>query len=161
MLLSSSRYGSKLGAASQCDFLQVMKALTALLFGAMNLGQVAALMPDAADAKLAAAKIFRLIDRPSSIDPLSEEGESVVRNKIFPTSWSPKFQRCRVELNKLRASCVVSCPVDYLAGATFCLVLFVPFLLAIRERSCRLPQSRLPVSCAARSDSPTESDGGG
>lgn len=65
-------------ADNSCDFLSIMVALTALLFGAMNLGQVAALMPDAADASMAASKIFTLIERQSAIDPLSADGERVV-----------------------------------------------------------------------------------
>ncbi|KAJ8900790.1 hypothetical protein NDN08_000090 [Rhodosorus marinus] len=68
-------FGSLLISWEWCDFAGMLKALTALLFGAMTLGQVAALMPDAADAGYAATRVFRLIDKESPIDPFDESGE--------------------------------------------------------------------------------------
>mmetsp|Transcript_13741 Transcript_13741/g.55076 ORF Transcript_13741/g.55076 Transcript_13741/m.55076 type:complete len:995 (-) Transcript_13741:164-3148(-) len=68
-------FGSLLINWNWCDFAGMLKALTALLFGAMTLGQVAALMPDAADAGYAATRVFRLIDKESPIDPFDESGE--------------------------------------------------------------------------------------
>jgi len=76
-------YGSKIVPRGQCDFNGVLKALTALLFGAMTLGQVAALMPDAADAAVAATKIFRTLDRKSKIDPYDEDGEMMVMLRLL------------------------------------------------------------------------------
>lgn len=73
------RYGGQLGEQNICNFAEVMKALMALVFGAMNTGQVSAYLPDAAEARVAATRIFRILDRRSEIDPLSESGDKVVR----------------------------------------------------------------------------------
>lgn len=53
----------------QCEFVDLMKAITGLLFGGMMLGNLSSTMPDWGKAKIAATRIFRLLDRESSIDP--------------------------------------------------------------------------------------------
>ena len=62
-------FGSYLVDQGDCSFAQFMTALSAISFGAMNFGRVAALLPDAAAGKVAATRIFRLLDRKSLIDP--------------------------------------------------------------------------------------------
>jgi len=66
--------GSTLTAQDKCSFLDVNKALNGLLFAGMTLGQAAAFIPDIGAARVAATKIYRLIDRHSSIDPSSPDG---------------------------------------------------------------------------------------
>lgn len=61
-------YGSYLVDNGDCDFADMMKAISAVAFGAMMFGQVAAMMPDAATGQIAATKIFRLLDRKPLID---------------------------------------------------------------------------------------------
>eukprot|EP00179_Madagascaria_erythrocladioides_P007017 CAMPEP_0198307156 /NCGR_PEP_ID=MMETSP1450-20131203/69_1 /TAXON_ID=753684 ORGANISM="Madagascaria erythrocladiodes, Strain CCMP3234" /NCGR_SAMPLE_ID=MMETSP1450 /ASSEMBLY_ACC=CAM_ASM_001115 /LENGTH=1259 /DNA_ID=CAMNT_0044009719 /DNA_START=76 /DNA_END=3852 /DNA_ORIENTATION=- len=67
-------YGSDLVRNGNCDFLGLMKAVTGLLFGAFSLGQVSAFAPDIGAARIAATKIFRLLDRESEIDPKDPSG---------------------------------------------------------------------------------------
>ena len=47
---------------------------SAIVFGAMALGQASAFAPDAAKAQVSAAVIFQLLDRVPTIDAESEEG---------------------------------------------------------------------------------------
>lgn len=58
-----------------CDFPDLMKAITGLLFAGMMLGNVSAQVPDVSKAKIASTKVFRLLDRESRIDPTGESGE--------------------------------------------------------------------------------------
>jgi len=46
----------------------VMKALFAIMFGALQAGNAAALGPDMGKAKAAAERVFKIIDYPSQID---------------------------------------------------------------------------------------------
>lgn len=69
--------GSKFIEQGQCDFLGLMKGVTGLLFAGFSLGNVAMFMPDVAASKVAATKIFRLLDRQSSIDPESDSGDHI------------------------------------------------------------------------------------
>lgn len=47
----------------------------AILMAAFGLGQNASFAPDTAEGKVAAVRLFSIIDRKSPIDPMSEEGE--------------------------------------------------------------------------------------
>lgn len=58
-----------------CNFPELMKAITGLLFAGMMLGNVSSQLPDLSKSKVAATKIFRLLDRVSSIDPSLKSGE--------------------------------------------------------------------------------------
>lgn len=66
--------GSIFVRSRHCDFVDLMKAITGLLFAGMMLGNVSAQMPDVAKSKIAATKIFRLLDRESNIDPEDSSG---------------------------------------------------------------------------------------
>lgn len=70
--------GSIFVRSGDCNFLELMKAITGLLFAGMMLGNVSATMPDIAKAKIAATNVFRLLDRESTIDPTDETGETPV-----------------------------------------------------------------------------------
>ncbi|KAA8497019.1 Multidrug resistance protein 1B [Porphyridium purpureum] len=79
-------YGSLLIDRMECSFDGVMRAISALLFAAMQLGQVSATMPDLAKAKVAATRVFRLIDLKPEIDAFSDAGsklESVAGDIVF------------------------------------------------------------------------------
>ncbi|KAI0558792.1 ABC transporter [Gracilaria domingensis] len=52
-----------------CGFADLMKAVTGLLFGGLMLGNLSSTMPDWGKSKIAATRIFRLLDRESLIDP--------------------------------------------------------------------------------------------
>lgn len=66
--------GAKFIEAGYCDFIGIMKAVTGLLFAGITLGNISALAPDASAAKVAATKIFRLLDRQTEIDPTDPSG---------------------------------------------------------------------------------------
>ena len=51
------------------------RVFSAIVFGAMALGQASAFAPDAAKAQLSASVIFNLLDQTPKIDAESEEGE--------------------------------------------------------------------------------------
>mmetsp|Transcript_13835 Transcript_13835/g.23609 ORF Transcript_13835/g.23609 Transcript_13835/m.23609 type:complete len:1415 (+) Transcript_13835:1379-5623(+) len=70
-------YGGKLVSNSECDFLGVMQAISALLFAAMQLGMISAVMPNVSKAKIAATRIFRLIDRKSEINAFDPSGDKI------------------------------------------------------------------------------------
>jgi len=83
---ASFSYGAKLIEDGDCDFLGVMKAISALLFSAMSLGQISALMPNVSEARVSAAKVFNIVDRKSEIDAFDTSGdklESVSGNVAF------------------------------------------------------------------------------
>ena len=58
------------------DFLH--RVFSAVVFGAMALGQTSSFAPDYAKAKISAAHLFLLFERVPSIDSYSEEGEKPV-----------------------------------------------------------------------------------
>lgn len=60
----------------KCEFPGLMKAVSGLLFAGSALGQASMFMPDFGKSKVAATNIFRLLDRPSQIDPTSGAGIS-------------------------------------------------------------------------------------
>lgn len=69
--------GSIFVESGDCDFLGLMKAITGLLFAGMMLGNMSSTAPDVSKSKVAASKIFRLLDRDSEIDPSLTTGKSV------------------------------------------------------------------------------------
>lgn len=54
------------------------RVFSAIVFGAMALGQAASFAPDYGKGKAAAARIFQLVDRVPEIDTYSEEGSKLV-----------------------------------------------------------------------------------
>lgn len=69
--------------SGDCSFLGLMKAISGLLFAGMSIGQVSTFLPDVAKSKLAATKIFRLLDRESQIDPSNTDGvKDAVRGSV-------------------------------------------------------------------------------
>ena len=60
------------------NFLDLFKVFIALIFAAVNVGLTSSLAPDYAKAKLAARKIFGVMNRQPKIDGYSEEGTKLV-----------------------------------------------------------------------------------
>lgn len=66
--------GSIFVESGDCNFSELMKGISGLLFAGMMLGQLSTYMPDVSKCKIAATKVFRLLDRPSKVDPSIEGG---------------------------------------------------------------------------------------
>jgi ATP-binding cassette, subfamily B (MDR/TAP), member 1 len=69
--------GAKFIDQGHCDFLGLMRAITGLVFAGMTLGNTSTFMPDIGKSRLAATKIFRLLDRATEIDPTDDDGERI------------------------------------------------------------------------------------
>ena len=60
------------------EFQNVFRVFTALVFGAVTVGQAGAYAPDYPAAKLSANRIFALLDLKPEIDSYSEDGDKLV-----------------------------------------------------------------------------------
>ncbi|XP_050564999.1 ATP-dependent translocase ABCB1-like [Cygnus atratus] len=69
------RFGAYLVANGHMEYKSVFLVFSAVVFGAMALGQSSSFAPDYAKAKIAAAHLFVLFERVPLIDSYSEEGE--------------------------------------------------------------------------------------
>ncbi|KAJ7408592.1 Multidrug resistance protein 1A [Willisornis vidua] len=69
------RFGAYLVANELMEYKNVFLVFSAVVFGAMALGQTSSFAPDYAKAKISAAHMFQLFERVPSIDSYSEEGE--------------------------------------------------------------------------------------
>lgn len=65
--------------------------ISAVLFGAMAVGEANSFAPNYAKAKMSASHLMMLINRKPAIDNLSEEGESPVNN-TKPHTPNKKFK---------------------------------------------------------------------
>lgn len=75
--------GSVFVRRGQCSFIELMKAISGLLFAGAALGQSSLFVPDFSRAKIAATKVFQLIDRDSSIeDGLNSNSTSNIPEKF-------------------------------------------------------------------------------
>ncbi|XP_070768347.1 ATP-dependent translocase ABCB1 [Enoplosus armatus] len=70
------RFGAWLIKAGRMDVEGVFLVISAVLYGAMALGEANAFAPNYAKAKMSASHLMMLINRESAIDNLSQEGES-------------------------------------------------------------------------------------
>lgn len=66
--------GSVFVRSGDCGFQGLMKGISGLLFAGMMLGQLSTYMPDVSKCKIAATKVFRLLDRESKINPETNTG---------------------------------------------------------------------------------------
>uniref|UniRef100_A0A8B9TMI8 Phosphatidylcholine translocator ABCB4 n=1 Tax=Anas platyrhynchos TaxID=8839 RepID=A0A8B9TMI8_ANAPL len=69
------RFGAYLVVNGHMEFKSVFLVFSAVVFGAMALGQSSSFAPDYAKAKISAAHLFALFEREPLIDSYSEEGE--------------------------------------------------------------------------------------
>ena len=60
------------------SFEDVFRVFTALIFGAISIGQAGAFAPNYTKARISSNRIFSLIDRVPSIDAYSKDGETLV-----------------------------------------------------------------------------------
>jgi ATP-binding cassette subfamily B (MDR/TAP) protein 1 len=56
-------------------FKDMMTVMMAIMMAAMTMGQTSAFAPDAAKGRVAASRLFKIIDAPSTIDPLTDAGD--------------------------------------------------------------------------------------
>ena len=64
------------------EYQDIYRVFAAVIFGALAIGAAGSFAPDFVKAKLAAKRVFVLLDRPSLIDSYSEEGSRPVRHSI-------------------------------------------------------------------------------
>ncbi|XP_051658497.1 phosphatidylcholine translocator ABCB4-like isoform X3 [Manacus candei] len=69
------RFGAYLVANGHMEYKNVFLVFSAVVFGAMALGETSSFAPDYAKAKISAAHLFQLFERVPSIDSYSEEGQ--------------------------------------------------------------------------------------
>ncbi|XP_039914086.1 ATP-dependent translocase ABCB1 isoform X2 [Hirundo rustica] len=69
------RFGAYLVVHDHMNYKHVFLVFSAVVFGAMALGQTSSFAPDYAKAKISAAHLFMLFERVPSIDSYSEEGD--------------------------------------------------------------------------------------
>ncbi|XP_060086046.1 ATP-dependent translocase ABCB1-like [Ylistrum balloti] len=72
---ASFYFGAYLIKNNEMNFVDVFKVFSAIVFGAMAVGQASAFAPDASKAGVSAAAIFKLLDQEPKIDWESEEGQ--------------------------------------------------------------------------------------
>nr|XP_020843129.1 multidrug resistance protein 1 isoform X2 [Phascolarctos cinereus] len=71
------RFGAYLVARGLLDFQDILLVFSAIVFGAMALGQTSSLAPDYAKARISASHIIMLLEQKPLIDSYSEEGQKL------------------------------------------------------------------------------------
>uniref|UniRef100_H2ZPC0 Bile salt export pump n=1 Tax=Ciona savignyi TaxID=51511 RepID=H2ZPC0_CIOSA len=85
------RLGIELVFTYEMTYENVFKVLTAVIFGAMAVGQNSSFAPDYAEAKVSARRMFALFDRKPEIDVYSDKGASPTHCKGEITLKSVRF----------------------------------------------------------------------
>uniref|UniRef100_H2ZPW5 Bile salt export pump n=1 Tax=Ciona savignyi TaxID=51511 RepID=H2ZPW5_CIOSA len=85
------RLGIELVLTYEMTYDNVFKVLTAVIFGAMAVGQNSSFAPDYAEAKVSAKRMFALFDRTPEIDVYSDNGASPAHCKGEITLKSVRF----------------------------------------------------------------------
>ncbi|XP_053569971.1 ATP-dependent translocase ABCB1 [Bombina bombina] len=85
------RFGAFLVANKYMGFEDVFLVFSAIVFGAMALGQTSSFAPDYAKAKISAAHIFNLLERVPLIDSYSEGGEKPEQCSGYVTFKNVRF----------------------------------------------------------------------
>uniref|UniRef100_A0A4X2M907 Phosphatidylcholine translocator ABCB4 n=1 Tax=Vombatus ursinus TaxID=29139 RepID=A0A4X2M907_VOMUR len=112
------RFGAFLVARQLMKFQDVLLVFSAVVFGAMALGQTSSLAPDYAKAKISASHIIMLLERKPLIDSYSEEGQKLEKfegnvslNEVrfnYPTRPNvPVLQGLTLEVKKGQALALV------------------------------------------------------
>ena len=78
-------YGSRLVYRGEVPFKDMLRVFCVLLNAAIGVGQAAAFLPDSGKAREAAARVFKMVDLRSAIDPASPAG---VRPPTTPVSYT-------------------------------------------------------------------------
>jgi ATP-binding cassette subfamily B (MDR/TAP) protein 1 len=68
-------YGAKLVEDKELNLYGVISVFQAISMATLTLGTSVSFAPNVAGGRLAAARLFKLIDEPSPIDPFSESGK--------------------------------------------------------------------------------------
>lgn len=71
------------GVIKRCCVCLFLRVISALVTSATALGRASSFTPDYAKAKIAAAQIFKLLDRVPKINISKTEGQSWVREYVF------------------------------------------------------------------------------
>uniref|UniRef100_H2ZPB9 Bile salt export pump n=1 Tax=Ciona savignyi TaxID=51511 RepID=H2ZPB9_CIOSA len=87
------RLGIELVFTYEMTYDNVFKVITAVIFGAMAVGQNSSFAPDYAEAKVSARRMFALFDRTPEIDVYSDKGASPVSKIITPIQITFKSVR--------------------------------------------------------------------
>ncbi|EDV26960.1 uncharacterized protein TRIADDRAFT_54424 [Trichoplax adhaerens] len=74
------RFGAFLVANNQMNFADMFKVFSAIVFGALSLGQTSSFVPDYSKAKQSAARLFAILERESKINVENEGGERTNEN---------------------------------------------------------------------------------
>lgn len=66
----------------RCNFLDLLKGISGLIFAGAAIGQASQFSPDLLKSRVAATNVFRLIDRKTKIDPSDTSGERKDANQV-------------------------------------------------------------------------------
>lgn len=116
-------FGAYLIRENEMSFVDVFKVFSAIVFGAMAVGQASAFAPDASKAGVSAAAIFKLLDQEPKINWESEDGQKPVKYVSSVSFNNTKFHYpTRPDIKVLQGLSLSVAPGETLAlvGASGC-----------------------------------------